>query len=58
MKWADTFKIFCIHCKHQWILRSDQKVSTEDYVKWFKQLVRPEHNQVCKKGKKWWEFWK
>ena len=54
----DNFKIFCVHCKHWWLLKSDQEIDIETYTNWYKQVVKPEHAKICKPNKKWWEFWK
>jgi hypothetical protein len=52
-KKPDSYKIYCIYCKHVWIIISEKDIPADICKAWASEAIK-EHESMCphKKGKK------
>ena len=48
--WYDKEQIYCIHCKHKWILVSNKQITDEQHYSWVENVWK-QHAEIEKEVK-------
>ncbi len=44
--WEDRESLFCMYCKHKWILQSNKQITLEQHKEWIIMFV-VQHSEIC-----------